>query len=180
MVGFDIDSDGHMLPWSNSDSRWSDYGSGSPPRDPYVGTLTWMTAARTWAHQASGPTLTATRERHESRRAQELGEREYTELGNWEIGNDPEVEVNPEKLSEFLNVPGTVTIVTVADEACAGFEPTYPSHTGVHHSTYVVIAGFQSDSFFDGAATSDVTGPVTETLHGREGYAILTQRRWTH
>ena len=133
--------------------------------------LTWMTAAKTWAHQESGPRLTMSRERHENRIVRGQDEREYNSPGNWVVGNDPEAEPNPEKLADFLNVPGTVKLVTFADEACPGFEPTYASAEGVYHLIYVVIAGFQSDSFFDGTATSDVTGPVAETLHAREGYA---------
>ncbi len=40
----------------------------------------------------------------------------------------------------------------------------------MYRSVYVVIAGFQSDSFFDGASASGPVGPVTLALHGREGY----------
>jgi hypothetical protein len=172
--GYDIDSDGNWAPWSEDDSRWSDSLSGSPPqsteeRNRTTADIPWMTAAQAWAHLESGPVLSQIREQHEARRARGQGERTHNSLGHWEI--DADTEPNQEMLEDYLTVPGVVRIVTYTDKAYPGFTPTYESiNEKWYRSVYVVIAGFQSDSFLDGTSASGPVGPVTLALHGLEGY----------
>jgi hypothetical protein len=73
-------------------------------------------------------------------------------------------------LQDFLTMSGVLRIVTHTDEAYPGCTPIYQSiNEQWYRSVNEIIAGFQSDSFFDGTSATGPVGPITLALHGLKG-----------